>query len=168
MMQPTPPLAHAGAPPLEGIIGLIEQAFRARETNVLHIDCDMIGAPKCAGARLRLEHLTLPSMIGYRFQLAVVVDDNPAQRKLATTYPLHGASLSEMSIPIPLHLYVKHHFEIFVRRRAIQSSYRFLNEKRDLAKHLLINATRPDVKEPEIVKFVGSATVLFAPPNGWN
>lgn len=165
----TPSDSHLAAAHHERVIGIPEREFKMRETNIFTVDADAISAPRCAGPRFRVEHIILPSSAGYRFSIGLVVDKDPAQHKLAKTYPLHGAVLSEMSMALPFGLYVKHRLDIYVRRYAVKSWYRFLGEtpRRD-REQLSINTTRPDVKEPPSVKFVGSVRILLAPPAGWN
>jgi hypothetical protein len=141
--------------------------FRSREHQVMHVDALDIARPRCHGARLRIESITLPAAIGYRFAIGVVCDDEETLRRAAKKYPLHGATLSNMSAPLSLKLYVKRRFEIHVIRRAIGRHYRFLGEEAE-KHHLVVDTLRPTEKEPETIEFTGSVTLLIAPPNGWN
>jgi hypothetical protein len=161
----------------ERVVGIPEREFGPRAKSVIVVTATAIGATKCAGPRFRVEQIMLPAVVGYRFAIGLVVDGNPKQHKIAKTFPIHGASLSEVSIAMPLHLYVKEQLEIYVRRYTIKPSYRFLGDtpykfdhlgRRKDRELLSINTTRPDVKEPPLVTFVGSVRLLLAPPDGWN
>ena len=167
----TPPDSYLAAGHQTRVIGMPERDFRLREVRVLGVAADTIGATKCAGPRFRVDQIVLPSVIGYRFSVGFVVDEDPEQIKIAQTHPIHGANLSEMSVVVPLGLYVKRCLDIYVRRYTIKPWYRFLGEPPRAYKgrdQLSVNTTRPSVKEPETVKFVGSVQLLLAPPNGWN
>jgi hypothetical protein len=153
----------------ERIVGIPEHEFELRATHVIVVSATAINAPRCAGPRFRVEQIMLPSTIGYRFAIGLVVDKDREQHKIAKTFPLHGATLSEMSFALPLGIYVKEHLEIYVRRYTIKPWYRFLGETpRKDREQLSINTTRPEVKEPPTVNFVGNIRLLFAPPGGWN
>jgi hypothetical protein len=152
----------------ERVYGIPERPFRLREKFVMHVDTDAMGPVRCHGARFRIESIMLPSLIGYRFRIGLVIDGREDHIAIAKTYPFHGALLSEMSTVPKMGLLVKRRFEIHVRRYAIVPTYRFRGEKYDADKHLLVHAERPTLKEPETVVFVGMVRLLMAPPNGWN
>ncbi len=164
-----PPDSYLAAGDRERIISIPEHLFRPRQTFVIEVSATAIGATQVAGPRFRIQQIMLPSSAGYRFAIGVVVDDDEEQRKIAKTYPIHGSALSEMSPPMPFGFYVKDRLEIYVKRCAIHKSHRFLGEpKKKDREQIDINTTRPEVKEPSTVKFVGSVRLLLAPPNGWN
>ena len=164
----TPPDSFLAARHHERVIAVPEREFKMRDTSVFVVAADAINAPRCAGPRFRVEQLTLPSSAGYRFGIGLVVDEDREQHKIAKTFPFHGSTFSEMSMAVPIGLYVKDRLEIYVRRYTIKPWYRFLGEPRKDREQLSINTTRPDVKEPPTVKFIGSIRVLLAPPAGWN
>jgi len=168
----TPPYSDLTGSHLSRVIAMPERAFRVRETHVLEIAADAIGATKCAGPRFRVDKIILPSNVGYRFSVGIVVDENPEEIPLARTFPVHGAKLSEMSVALDaLGIYVKRCLDIYVRRYSIKPWYRFLGEPPRAYKdreQLSINTTRPAVKEPETVPFAGAIQILLAPPGGWN
>lgn len=152
----------------ERIVGLHGRDMKPRESMVMRMDAEALGAPRCHGVRLRIDQIALPSTAAYRFRMALVIDDDPLQQKLAKTYPLQGEWFSDLSFRTSLHLDVKRCVAIHVRRQAIRPWYRFAGEKHDLEKHLVIQAARPMVKEPETVMFAGWLRLIMAPPGGWN